>query len=294
MLSTFTELFQDALDRAGETATDASGDFYVAAQRATVRGYRELCNRHPFLFLRAPQPAVFVTVAPYATGTVTLTVDSAAGTFSVAPGAGLGSFAGRKLVPAGSSQGFYRILAHTAGDAAFTLDVAWQGATGAGPFTVYKDEYTLATPYSGGTLRHLLGIYAAQDGRETELVSEEKLREDWPEPRTPSDHALKAARIGMAAIRLSHYPTVARRYEVPHTIYPPDIDGGGVAILVPVPFRQIIADGGLYFLHLMRNDNRADAAGILFGKGTEILVVEDDRLRRALAGPRHASTGPYG
>jgi hypothetical protein len=293
MLSTFTELFQDVLDRAGENLADTSGDFYVAAQRATVRGYRELCNRHPFLFLRAPQPAAFVTVAPYAAGLVTLTGGSATATFSIAPAVGLGSFAGRKFYPLSSSQGFYRILTHTAGSASFDLDVAWQGTDGAVPFTVYKDEYTLTTPYSGGTLRHLLGIYSAQDGREIELISEEKLREDWPEPRTGADEPLRAARIGMTGIRLSHYPTVARRYEVPHTLYPPDLDGVGVTILVPTPYRQLIADAGLYFLHAMRNDNRADGAGVLFGKGVEILIVEDGRLKQALNGPRYPTTGPY-
>jgi hypothetical protein len=292
MLSTFTELVQDVLDRAGENPSDTSGDFYAAAQRQVVRAYRELCNKYPFLWLRASRPAVFVTVAPYTTGTVTLTAGSTTATLAPAPDAGLGSFAGRKLVPTGTALGFVRIVSHTAGAATLTLDVSWPGESGTAPFTLYQDEYTLTTPTTGASIRHLLGIYAAQDGRAIPLRSEVWLREQWPEPRQGSEHPVEAARVGMATIRLSHYPTVARRYEVPHTIYPEDLDTASTAH-VPLSYRQVIADGALYFLHLMRNDNRADAAGVLFGRSVDALIVEDERLALSVHGPRMPASGPY-
>lgn len=82
----------------------------------------------PFPWALAENAKSLILRTPYETGTVLLTAGSASGTFGTAPGVGLGSFADRFL-KAASSDDYYKITAHTAGGAGFTLDSAWAGDT---------------------------------------------------------------------------------------------------------------------------------------------------------------------
>lgn len=286
--SNFAEMREALLDRAGESPTDTAGGFYAASSRELVRSGRELARYHPWLFLRKYPPGAFVTVAPYTTGTITVTKGSTAATLSPAPGAGLGSFKDRKLTVANWEE-FYRIAAHTAGSGAITLDVAWQGADQSGvTFTIYQDEYSLATDAN-----HIEWMGTADDGDELTPKSEAWVRREYREPISGSWPPLYFARIGQTRIRLVPPPLYARRIEYAYTSVMPDLDAPNTAIVVPTHYLHIPVDGALYFIHLMKEDNRADAAGILFGKGLDRMVEDDQRLRLLTGTSAKQTTGPY-
>lgn len=82
----------------------------------------------PFPWARSENPKTIILKAPYTSGGVTLTNGSASGTFSVAPGAGLGSFVDRYM-KVDSNPDYYKITAHTAGSTAFTIDAVWADPT---------------------------------------------------------------------------------------------------------------------------------------------------------------------
>jgi hypothetical protein len=78
----------------------------------------------PFPWARAENPKTLILKTCYTDGGVTLTNGSDAGTFSSAPSSSLGSFVDRFL-KLDSSPDYYKIIAHTAGSASFTLDSVW-------------------------------------------------------------------------------------------------------------------------------------------------------------------------
>lgn len=284
--TTFLDLVQAALDRAGESPTDTTGDYYAAAQREVVAAVHKLGNAHPFLWLRTT--GALVTTAPYTTGTVQVTNGSATATLSGAPAAGLGSFTGRKLVVDGHPD-FYRIAAHTAGNAALTLDVAYQGDDAAtASYTLYRDEYTLATD-----CRHLIWLGVAQTGEEIVGKSEEWLREHYPEPATGAWPPGYFARIGESVIRFSQYPSQARRLEYAYTKMTPDISDANTTNPVPLNHRHVIAEGALAVLHHMKRDTRRVESEARFMQGIAGVMEDDDRKRLPLRGHRHLEPDLY-
>lgn len=89
---------------------------------------------------KARRPISLELLPSYDTGTMTLTLDSEAGTFSVAPSY---SVAGWYLRVSGR-EGIYRIASHTASATAFELDVTYPNATGSGlSFEVFKLDYDI-------------------------------------------------------------------------------------------------------------------------------------------------------
>lgn len=89
---------------------------------------------------KAQTPIILNMEVPYSTGGVTLTQGSASGTFSVTP---TSSFAGWHLRVTGTRE-VYKLTAHTAGQAAFSLDMTYLGVSlAAGAYTLFKLDYEL-------------------------------------------------------------------------------------------------------------------------------------------------------
>lgn len=266
---TYAGILSDVLDRAGEGDVASADSIYSLAGRQIVRGYHELCNAHPFLFLRANPPGVIRTLAPVP-GVVQVTQDSAAITFGAAIAA---SMVGRKLQLTGSAE-WYRILTHVAGTAAATLDCAYTDASqAAAACTIFQDEYDLAAD-----LRHLVQMTVAGTGQLITGTSETALREAYPVPTAgwPPQHY---ARIGEQRIRFSAYPTEAKRIEYAYTIIPADPDGVGAALCLPRNWRYVLADAGLYWTYLAKDDDRATATVQLLSGGLERMIEDDLRKR---------------
>jgi hypothetical protein len=290
---TFGDLRQDVLDRAGESPTDATGDYYAAAGRMLARAGQELANAHPWLALQHDPPLAFRTVAPVAI-TVTVTLDSdAISAISPAPGGGV-SYQGRKIKFAGIP-GYWRIKAHAAGATTATLDTAYDGPSASGlAATIYQDEYDLAPSLPAGIgLRHLLGVWAPDPAAELLGRSEAFCRREYPDP-VPQWPPSYYARIGETRLWLVGYPDRARRIEVPYTRIPVDItaDADGSGIWVPRNFRYVLADGGLYWLFDMKNDSRAEKQAVIYGAGRE-RMLDDDSRKRLLYSPANPEPGPY-
>lgn len=94
---------------------------------------------------RAKRPLILELQPKYATGTITVTLGSEAGTFGTAPSY---SVAGWYLRIPGK-EGVYRIASHTAASTDFELDGAWPLATvtAGGSFEVFKLDYDLVPSY---------------------------------------------------------------------------------------------------------------------------------------------------
>ena len=282
---TFSDIRQDVLDRAGEDPADTAGDFYATAGRQIVRGYHELCNAHPYLFLRATPPGALRTVGPITAGTILVTNGSTSITFSSAPTV---SVQARELLVTGWREA-YRIATHTAGATAATLDSEFNGTTAAAAnYRVIQREYDLASD-----VRHIVAMLVAEDGWEILQRDEPWLRTTYPDPPEAVWPPKYFSRIGERRIRFEGYPDRTRRLEYPYTIIPPDIDGAGVTIHVPRNWRYVINDHGLYWVYIVKNDSRADAAGILAANGREKMIEDDLRKRMPLAGVVTRGPGPY-
>lgn len=278
----FSEIRTDVIDRLGESISDTAGDFYATVGRQIDRAYHDLCNYHPWLFLRAEPPGVVRTVAPITAGTLAVTNGSTTITFSSAPAA---SVATLELIVTGWNE-VYRIASHTAGATTATLDSAFNGTTNAAAsYTVFQREYNLAT-----NARHLIALVISEGSVVVPQRDEAWLREKYPDPPFAQWPPQYFTRIGENRIRLCGYPDRTRRIEVAYTIIPVDISGAGVTILVPRNWRYVIGDGALYLSLLARNDDRADAAGILYAGSREKMVEDDLGKRAALgqAGVRHS------
>ncbi len=162
-----------ALKKAGEL-TDGTSDYDGDAIEQINLLYRSLfAGGNEFSvdlgevweWAKARAPGLLVLVAPYETGTVALTNASASGTFSDAPGAGLGSLAGRFLRVTDRNT-IYRITAHTAGDAAFTLDQVYLEASGSLGFKAIKTDYAISGLSGIERLAQAMNCYSTSIGRE--------------------------------------------------------------------------------------------------------------------------------
>lgn len=93
---------------------------------------------------KARRPLILELQPKYATGTVTLTLASEAGTFSSAPSYSVAGW----YIQAVGRDGVFRIASHTAGATAFELDAAYPDTTGSGlSFEVFKLDYELTPDY---------------------------------------------------------------------------------------------------------------------------------------------------
>ena len=279
--TTFADLRADILKRAGEDPADPAGDFYDAAGRQLVRGAYEVYNAHPFLFLRKSPPGSFRTLAALTDGTVSLTQDSDTVTFSSPPAA---SVAGRKLLATGGSE-YYRITTHVAGGATAVLDVPWVSPTNAAAtYTLYQDEYDLATD-----VRHVTMMTVVDRGVVVRQRSEDLIRSEYPVP-VSGWPARYYARINEQRIRFSSFPMQAKRMEYEYTVLGSDIDVN--AILVPTNWRHVLADAGLFWLFNMKDDERQGTTAKVFAGNMEKLV-EDDLRKRIGMNDFRPSPGSY-
>lgn len=137
------DILQDALFRAGER-TDLTGasasDYLAAAKRYIMRAYYNTITAYPFPKSLSSPPGIIDTLDKE-TGTATVTKGSTAVTLSAVVAT---SLAGRKFFIDNEAV-LYRISAHTGGTDAVTLDAKYKEDSGTGAFTVYQDEYDLAS-----------------------------------------------------------------------------------------------------------------------------------------------------
>lgn len=100
---------------------------------------------------RSKQPMVLQLVAPYNTGTISLTQGSATGTFSTAPTFSVEGWhfqvRGNPASPEADRE-IYKITSHTAGNTSFQFDTGYVSATSSGiNYNCFKLDYELVPEY---------------------------------------------------------------------------------------------------------------------------------------------------
>lgn len=129
---TSADIIREALSLAGEVDSGQS-QYHAACVPWLNKLHEDILSGasmfnvdvgQPYPWARSETQKTLILKAPYESGGVTLTNGSASGVFTTTPGVALGSFVDRFLKTANCPD-FYKITAHTAGSANFTLETAW-------------------------------------------------------------------------------------------------------------------------------------------------------------------------
>lgn len=268
MLNLTSEIVNDVLFRAGEPI-DTTSDFNSVALDYVNRAYRAIWigggeyvpgMNEPWLWLKKDPPGVLVLQPAITAGSVAVTQGSSTITFSPPPAV---SVAGTFLHVTGFADVF-RILTHTAGNANATIDVPYTGTSaGAASYTDMFLEYALAADL----LRLVSPMRVQADGvPEIEGCELSALDRDFPLVSINSGTPDRFALVTETKIRFNRYggiiPTQQTRIEYDYLQKPADLTGiGSDAPLVPLEFRQVIADLALFELYTIKSDSRADSTG---------------------------------
>lgn len=209
-------------------------------------------------------PGVLILQPPYETGTVALTQGSASGTFSGAPAA---SQAGKYLMVTGNSD-MARIMSHTAGATAFTLDAAYTGATAAAAtFKAVELEYDL-DPEDGISVLRLAGQMEVHKlsgiGKPYQIAALDysELKSSFPmaalRSGIPSHYAVVSRGSDTTLrVRFSTYVTEATRVEYEFVPVPTPLTASSESIPRMLrEHRDVLAHAATFKLMLDRNDSR--------------------------------------
>lgn len=280
------DLVTDILWRAGE-ATGSAGartsDFATVALQYVNRAYQAVWMggaeidphiQEEWAWLRK-DPAGLLSLLPVlTTGTVQVTNANTAIVFSSAPTLDLDNY----FFQVDGHADVFRIATHTAADVNATLDQAYTGSTNAtATYKAFKLEYTLASD----VLRLLSPMRVFQENRsEIEGVPLSELERRWPLRLVESGIPETFALITESKVRFNRYglttSTEYARIEYDYLYKPAALtDSGSEEPVVPAQYRKTLADTAAYFLFLDKNDNRADAAGLMAKAGLNAMAREN-------------------
>lgn len=294
-----SEIIDDALFRAGE-ATDGTSEYDATALDYLNRAYRALWLgggeiapevNEPWLWLKKDPPGVLVLQPVVSLGTVAAVNNNAVITFSDAPAL---SAVGWFLRLAGHDD-IFRIITHTAATTSATLDSVYTGESVTASFELMKLEYTLAADahrvispmrvrsnergeIEGTDLSAMDANYPltwAGDGIPTRfaLVTETKVRFNAAGPTTPGDFI---------------------RVEYDYLRIPADLtNSDSEEPLVPLQYRQVLADYTLFMLAVAKNDDRA-GGWLKQAQAGVIAMASDNRARTLQSGRSVGRISPRG
>ncbi len=284
--TTSADLIDAILDDAGEL-TDGTSDFNSMALRQLNRAYQAICMggseidpqiNEDWLWLRKDPPGVLTLKPVIETGTVSVTNNNTAVTFSSAP---TDSVAGYFLQTDGGGD-IFRISAHTASSTSATLDAVYTQITDASAaYTLFKLEYDLATD----VLRLLspMRVYNTRDYIDGMTLP--ALEREWPLRLVATGVPRAFAQLTETKVRFSHgggtSSTDLIRVEYDYLRRPDDLADDSAEPVVPRQFRKTLADLALYFLFIAKNDSRADTFGLLAKNGLRAMAHEN-RKRMAV------------
>ena len=256
-------------------------------EEALIEAWRLIVTEHPWLPLVKDPPGVFVTQDDITARTVTIaTAGSAvAATLDANPQSGQ-SMAGRKIRPTGFNW-HARITAHVANSTSLTLDAAPETVAAGTACTIFQDEVTLASDVG---LFHTGGLWAAT-GEFIELWDEERLRAEHPDPPSGAWPPEAFCRLGSRGIRLSEYPTAARRVEYPYTFIPADPSGTG-ELEIPSWLRPAYLHAALAIAYGFKSDRRQAQAAARYEHLKERAIAYNGRLLAGLGRLDHGRAAP--
>ena len=273
--STIGELRDLALTKAGEVASSQS-KFYAKMLEYVSISYLDVLSSsnkfnmdfdRPWTWARATVPVQVTLRAPYESGTVAMTNASAAGTFSVAPGVGLGSLAGWYLYLDSQSE-IYRIATHTAGASAFTIVGTFVGTTASYSHGTRKLSYDLGSSIlrlsdPGATYKQP----AFGNGEyQVHAISAQQLATDFPlrliRAGMPAYFAETNVKDSIYEITFSGYVDEETKIEFPYIAKPGTITAATVP-LIPEKDREVLAYCGAAMLLFQEKSDPAKGS-ILF------------------------------
>lgn len=250
------DILQDILWRAGEpnVLTGATSDYLTVAKQYIQRAYNDLLGYAPWPWALKHPPGVLSVLAKK-TNTATIAQDATSVTLGTSIATSVAEWwliVDSELIP-------YRIVAHTAGTTALTLDAAYQEtAQTAGACTIFKDEYDLASDCHK--------IWTAWDRNNPTntimIVQRGELFDRNPSRYVTGSIVTEMAVIGDNLVRITPTPeTNDITIEYNYTVKPAsDLtfdEASGDTPLVPLVDRHVIADAALVLLMLDKNDQRA-------------------------------------
>lgn len=269
-LTTTADIKTAALNSAGEL-TNGNSDFDARIVEYINRMNMEVCTGgstfnpdmlEPWDWSRAKVPGILILKPPYSTGSVSLTNGSASGTFSSPPPADLTGYY-LKVIDRAE---FYRIITHSAGNPAFTIDAPYTEASGAFNFTANKLDYTL----TAGIARLIdpMRIYRFQPYGEDQDgkiygISYSELSREYPlrllRSGTPTRFSILSDTDGTFTIRFNTTPSQDTKLEYDYIPFPTALTASpDTTPILPREDRDVLLYGAVYWLMVDKNDSRAD------------------------------------
>jgi hypothetical protein len=272
------DLVDDILFRCGEP-TDGTSDFDAVALQYLNRAYQAIWMggseilpsvREDWWWLRRVEVINLEPVIE--TGSVTVTNNSTAITFSAAPTKDLDNW----FFKVSDEFDVFRIAAHTAGLAAATLDEAYTGDSGSSKsYKVFKLEYDL--PSDILRLKGPMRQYR-EPPYKIDLAGVDELDLLAPLARVEKGTPRRFAEVDEDTVRFDRYVDELTRVEFDYLFRPAALtNSGSEEPVVPRHFRKTLTDTGSFLLFLDKNDDRADSAGLLARNGLLAMAAENRR-----------------
>lgn len=272
MLNTTAEIVNDVLFRAGEP-TDTSSDFNSVALDYVNRAYRAIwigggeyvpVLDEPWLWLKKDPPGAF-NLDPVVAGlSISVTQGFTNIAFSAPPSLSTGTIGVQGwFIQTSGFPDVLRITTHSQGGTSATISIPCGFPTGTYPCTLINLEYPLAAD----VLRLIAPMRVQGSGiAEIEGCDLKALERDFPLLTVASGVPDRFALVTETKVRFNRYgSTQSNQFfavEYDYLQRPADLTGiGSDAPLVPLEFRQIIADLALFELYSVKSDARADIVG---------------------------------
>jgi hypothetical protein len=280
------DILADALFRAGEP-TDGTSDYAGQSLSYLNNLYMQICRggaevdpglAEDWAWLRKPLPGVLVLSPPMTAGTVAVTQGSAAATLSQVPVnyVGIPVSAVNWFLKITSEPDIVRVIAHTPGTTALTLDAAFTGDTAAtAGYTLFLTDYDLAADL----LRVIAPLrtfrnsgWNSRDDYKIYSVDLDTMEEEWPlaliESGIPDYFApIGETTGGVKRVRFNRCggpdPTVAYRVEYEYLYRPTPLTSPGTLEepALPREWRHLLADYLTAYLFGIKHDDRMAGAG---------------------------------
>lgn len=217
---------------------------------------------------------IILNILPfYSTGTIALTFNSTAGTFSTIPQVNSSNVSLQNYWIQTTSMGeWYQISSHVSGSTSFTLDGTFNDTTvTASSFMAVLVDYTLTAQSSElGGIQRLAGPFEVYRTQSYDNDNEYRIYGvDFREfTRTnpisiiqlgvPTRFAITSQNDGVIGVRFNKYIDVQTRAEIQYIPVPADLTSNpDQTPIIPREFRDVLVYGPSYWLSLDKNDDRA-------------------------------------
>ncbi len=238
------------------------------AYREMVSGTSKLIPQvvATFPWAKAAQPKT-LTLIPVETGTATIVQNSTGITFSSGPASTRVGYH-IKFGTGANAEVTYRIITHTAGDTAATLDSEVVSSSASVTYTMFKIDWTVG---SSDILR-MVDVFNSyidpglgSDSYQLIGEPEREFRRYFPTftSGTPTHFTILYESAGTFTVRFNKYAAALtyKRLEIPYIPIPTDLTASDLSIpIVPLHHRQTLCDLALFLLFQDTNDNKAQMA----------------------------------